>query len=357
MSELVNFSAIETTLTPVQPGQSQDKGDMFGFHELMGFCITASCPLRCQHCMFGSLLERRDIPQQADLCDWLEQAAQTGYLRLISLTGGEPFYAFEKLKALVARGATLNLRINTVTNAYWAVSKEAAQALLSQLTGLTDLYISTDEFHARDIPLDYVLNASHVAHEMGLRVSLSVSYCRIEDYWDFRSQLERRLEIPIPIVPLQIVRQGNAERLGLERFDLTEYIPRGRCRGINVPMVDKNGVVHACCEPPLNAKVAHNPLKLGDLHHEPLSTILARVEQSPYIQALRVWGPGYIAQLAIKGGLKHRLSRAYPRDSICEVCYDLLKDEEVLAVVNKKLEQPQIQREIAVRRLLLSRGR
>ena len=347
MTEQIDLHPAEASLLLSQPAEPEDRGNVFGFHELMGFWATARCPLRCQHCMFSSSLEEQDIPDLKDLLDWLEQASQTGRIRLVSFTGGEPFYVFDKLRAMVARAAALDLRVNVVTNAYWATSKEQARTLLSQLEGLTDLYVSVDEFHAMHVPLSHVLSVGQVAYELGLRVALAVSYCRREDYLKFRFQLERLLEIPIPIVPVQIVRQGNARWLGQKRFDLSEQIPRGPCHGTNVPMVDKDGTVYACCEPPISAKVTYNPLILGNLHQEPLQTILARAENSAYIRALRTQGPGHLAQLAIDRGLGHKLKRLYPRDSICEVCHDLVQDKALLKVVEEELEPPQVQREVA----------
>jgi len=98
-------------------------------------------------------------------------------------------------------------------------------------------------------------------------------------------------------------------------------------------MVDKGGTVYACCEPPLDSKSSHNPLILGNLYRDPLPAILARAEKSAFIQALRQRGPGYLAQVAIDRGMGNRLKGVYPRDSVCEVCHDMLRDEEVVATV------------------------
>lgn len=329
---------------------ASDTNAIFGLHQRLGLWVTARCPLRCGHCMFGSQLENRDVPALEDLLDWLNQAALTKRVRLVSLTGGEAFCVFDKLRAVIAHGAALGMRMNVVTNAYWADSQDRARQLLSELQGLTDLCISVDEFHDTRVPVDSVINAALMGQDLGLRVMLAVSHCRIEDYWEYKQQLEQRVGVPIPIFPVQIVRQGNAQRLRSERFDLREYIPRGMCPGVSVPMIDKLGVVYACCEPPLGLEMAHNPLVLGDLRQESLSIILARAEANLYLQALRVWGPGYLAQRAIELGYGHKLRRRYPKDSICEVCYDLLQDEELVVTINKDLERPNLQQEIAARR-------
>jgi hypothetical protein len=169
---------------------------------------------------------------------------------------------------------------------------------------------------------------------------------------EYKQQLERSLRVAVPIVPVQIVRRGNAARLRAERFDWCAHIPRGVCYGVNVPMVDKNGFVYACCEPPLDLEIAPNPLMLGNLHQEPLTTILACARSNVYVQALRVLGPGYLAQLAIQQGFRHTFKAAYPRDSICEVCYDLLQDAGLVARVCAVLEQPKVRQQIAARQSL-----
>src|SRR5882762_2457450 len=118
--------------------------------------VTEACHVGCSHCGFiGSTREREAEPEEMAL--WISQACSYGIPKMI-FTGGEPFERLEVLAGGVRAGLAFGVEIGVFTSSYWGDSRERAKKTLSYVKGVTHLYLSSDTFHQRRVPYQYVFN-------------------------------------------------------------------------------------------------------------------------------------------------------------------------------------------------------
>ena len=97
-------------------------------------------------------------------------------VQLLVLSGGEPFLLGNDLDVVVARAKMYSLRTRIVTNGYWAKSYQLASDRLARLfkAGLTELNLSTGDFHAEFVPLERVAYGARAAIDQGMSVVVMV---------------------------------------------------------------------------------------------------------------------------------------------------------------------------------------
>jgi len=147
---------------------------MRGLRELV-FSVTNRCTARCQDCPVVHNGEPPATLTPAVMKPIVDDVYGWGSLGLVVFTGGEPFLLGDDLREMVAYVARLGVYTRIVTNAYWAKSKEAALATLSEMkaAGLTEINFSCDEYHQEFIPMEYIRNANDAAAEIGLPALLA----------------------------------------------------------------------------------------------------------------------------------------------------------------------------------------
>src|SRR5690348_9477988 len=127
----------------------------------VGLLLTYHCQAACAHCILRAGPDRHEQVNLADARDWIRQIAEyrDRYVYVLSLTGGEPFSDLKLLRAVMESAAERGLYISVVTNGFWAVRRERARDLLRSLPQICFLSISTDLYHQKFIPFEYVKNA------------------------------------------------------------------------------------------------------------------------------------------------------------------------------------------------------
>ncbi|HDQ05209.1 MAG TPA: radical SAM protein [Candidatus Bathyarchaeota archaeon] len=72
----------------------------------IGMVVTYKCQVACPHCIIEAGPHRKEEVKLDDASKWIEQIAnyRNGYIKVLSLTGGEPFYDLNKLAALSSFG-------------------------------------------------------------------------------------------------------------------------------------------------------------------------------------------------------------------------------------------------------------
>ena len=106
--------------------------------------VNEACNFRCSHCYTDK--STRNLVSIEVLLRAIADAAKLG-ARDLSLTGGEPLLAPERLRALVAGGKKSGLRVRLNTNGYF-LTDEAAASLKVQ--GLDEVQISLSSDNANE---------------------------------------------------------------------------------------------------------------------------------------------------------------------------------------------------------------
>ena len=134
------------------------------------FSTTNRCPIECPFCGAECNPRNRDRLSLEFMTSVIDQAQDLGSLEVVVFTGGEPLLLGQDLLAAVRYCADHGLKTRVVTNAYWARSDVAADRWLSRLVdaGLSEINISCDDYHQREIPVENVRPADDTARRIGL---------------------------------------------------------------------------------------------------------------------------------------------------------------------------------------------
>jgi organic radical activating enzyme len=320
----------------------------------VGLIVTYKCQVACPHCIIEAGPHRKEEMRLEDALEWIQQVAayRDGYVQVLSLTGGEPFYNLELLKDVSCFAQSCGLLVSAVTNAYWAPTRQEADRLLAELDAIKMLSISTDVYHQENIPFEWVKNAIEATQARGLPYTVAVCTENDQDA-AYLEILDRLYEITprATVLPAVTFPAGRAlKRAGEARYQMTPEPPPSACPAGSSPIVFPDGRVIACIGSVIDLSTPH-PLVLGNLRESPLYEILDRAETNAILHAVRVWGPQYLIARVQEAGLGNRLPTAYIRGSICNACYSLMADAEIVAYLDQLAKDPTFLRTIAYARV------
>jgi hypothetical protein len=135
-----------------------------------------NCTAACENCCFGShpgIKKRLSLKQ---ILKFIEEASKFKTMKLIVFSGGECFLLGKDLDTAIAYASELKLMTRCVSNGYWAKDYNQAYDRLSRLkdAGLTELNISTGDFHQKYVPQDNVINGALAAANLGIEIVVVV---------------------------------------------------------------------------------------------------------------------------------------------------------------------------------------
>ncbi|MHA1376054.1 MAG: radical SAM protein [Promethearchaeota archaeon] len=291
--------------------------------------MTFRCPITCSHCFLEAGPSREEEISLKNAIDWIEQAVfyNDGFIKGLSLTGGDPFYIENKFKAIVKFAEEVGLQTTATTSAFWAITKEKAIEILKDLP-LSIIAISTDVFHQEYIPFSYIKNAIHAAEYLNIDYEIVLTTENIGSP-EYNSIINKLSEITdkSKIEVTTVFPVGRAKHLQMNKNFVKEP-PKIPCLFATSPFIFPDGLVTACIGP-LVTLYQENPLILGHLKDQSLEEILNSSENHLVLQALRLWGPSFIYHALKKNGNKSILPRHFIENSICDACYSLLKNEAI----------------------------
>jgi organic radical activating enzyme len=309
----------------------------FPFLKNIGFMLTYKCTIACQHCIVEAGPRRRKEMALKEALDWIRQvsAYRNKHILSLGLTGGEPFYDLERLEIISNYARQLGLFVTTVTNAFWAPTKERALEVLQRMQGIQLISLSTDVHHLKQIPLENIKNAAWAASQTGHLYDLAIctdskadpSFLQlIEELRDIGQGEHIKSTVTAPI--------GRAQnQMDHMNFILEGEPAQGGCDLASSPLVFTSGKVIGCTGAFVALPPTH-PMVLGDLREDSLETILDRSESNPYVHALRLWGPFGFAKILREQGFGDLLPRKYIKDCQCDACFKLFTDQRIVKALD-----------------------
>ena len=158
-------------------------------------------------------------------------------------------------------------------------------------------------------------------------------------------------QVDIMMTPLQYV--GRARSTGVaDAPGLSEELPEGPCAFLGTPVLREDGMLVACCQQDVVLADDHELLHLANLSARSVAELMAQVEDDVYLQTLRVYGPKYIAELAMGRDWGWE-PRPYARDHICDLCLHLAAHPGLIKAFRVEHDTPEYRRELALARLAL----
>jgi organic radical activating enzyme len=321
----------------------------------IGLLLTFKCTTACPHCVVEAGPHRKEEMLLEQAFSWIEQARAYGngcQIVGLALTGGEPFCILDKLIQVSNYGQQLGFIVSVVTNAYWASTEEAALAVLQKLPAVRMLSISTDAYHQKTIPLQFAVNAARAAHQLGWAHNLAVCTDN-EENPDYKKTIQTLTDLGEGdrIRPAITYPVGRAQNLASHfNYEVTPAPPVSACTMASSPIIFPDGKVLACIGPLVSLPPGH-PLYLGNLQHETLAEVLDRAESNPILHAIRIWGPHKLASILAQHGYGDRLPPYYLSRCICDICYKLFLNADLLEDLNAVMLEPKMMEMLAYARV------
>jgi len=312
--------------------------------------LTEKCNIRCRHCISDCSPARADDLDSDTLESFVRQAAQLRFVRSVTFSGGEPFVDVLRLERAISLCRECGLAVAVTTNGFWASNVTTAKKILKKLVGLIQVCLSTDEFHQEFIPVERIANAVRACRELGVHCAVVVTHLRNNtgESARVRQQL-RAVDGLYEIQQWPVVPSGRA-KVELDDFftyDMTNAV----CGSADSPTLNVEGELTACCGPADHWPGGHR-LNFGHLNQRTLKEMLEFGDRDPIVQALRVWGPARLLDLAGSYAKQNGISLDTPAAiDICTICEYLFTDSFRTKMVEKALEDNKIQHNLAVDRM------
>lgn len=319
----------------------------------IGLIVTYKCQVACPHCIIEAGPNRKEQLELENARDWINQIAnyRNGYIKVLSLTGGEPFYDISKLQKISSFGEENGLLVSAVTNAFWALTAKKAINTLKSLPSIKMMSISADAYHQEQIPFERVTNAVNAAKK--LEIPFQIAVCaenqNDEEYKQIIQKLEQITE-PNKIKTAITFPVGRAQKITNPSYITSTDPPVSACSAGSSPIVFPNGNIIGCIGPVINIKTGHQ-LLLGNLHEENLKQILDNSEINPIYHAIRIWGPKKLISMANEANLTEYLPKEYIKNSICHACYNLMANSKIRSFLSALAHDPEFKRKVAYARL------
>ena len=316
---------------------------------------TQICPLKCDHCSANSGPDTGQTASVDELRCWVKSVCKTKKVEWIAIEGGEPFAVPKQLHTLLQVVNECCISSAVLTSGFWAQSLRRAERVLANLPSISLLMLSVDEFHQRQIPIQFIGNAIEAGLKYANKVIIQI--CIQPDDESFLSYIKKELgvrlysQIGIITVPLQP--SGRALTTGvMPEPEITTQILDYPCLFLGTPVVREDGVFVACCQQDVVLRDNPSLFHFGNLNEQSAEELMNRIDADPYIQTLRVFGPHRIAELAIEHNWGWK-PKSYRKNNICDVCRDLSSHHGVVKGFYKLSASKHYKRLLAASRLIL----
>ena len=320
--------------------------------------ITEKCHVGCGHCGFIGAVREREA-EESELQDWVRQACEYGIPNII-FTGGEPFERFECLEKAVAVAEQAGIPVAVFTSSFWASTYDDAFRTLKRLPGLKHLYLSSDIFHQRKVPYQYVFNVIDAATRLlNIEITICITYtndnerAQVRDRYAAYGERLRFHEdrvIPNPYFSKVVLSsQGTLRPPRPEEF-------RCGCE-IGTPLINPNGHVFSCH---VGKAAAHRDLRelpyyLGNLYEQSFAEIMKGAALRLDYQFLRTFGAEGVASLYVHDQNLTDKVDSQGFTTACDMCFSTLKTGAGRSVLEDYVKSPTVRDAIDIRLTLLKK--
>ncbi|WP_377268743.1 hypothetical protein [Peterkaempfera sp. SMS 1(5)a] len=284
--------------------------------------LTDRCPVGCDHCSVSALPRPSGTMDDKLLDRLVGGLCERPRIRLVGISGGEPFMERRALESATGRLAKAGKQLILYTSGNWGRDDGTApgwtRAVLSRASCVV---LSTDSHHAARIPESRYLAALHAAASTGSWIAVQVLGTPAQTAeaerlltaafgtsWRDRAEIRRTA----------LVRRGRAAGLTPARSPLPGS-SFGVCPLASAPVVRYDGRLAACCNE--DVVTGHGPASLHSSARDPqeLHTSLDALERDPFLRAATAVGLGTLTRLP-----SYRVLGEQNHQDICSLCWSLL---------------------------------
>jgi len=256
-------------------------------------------------------------------------------IRLITITGGEPFLYPDDVLAVAERCKKIGRKFGVITNAFWCKSYSHTFDVISKLkeNSLIRCFVSVDAFHQEYIPIEHVKTFLRVCKDLTIPIEIQASLTK--------STFERTDEVISKLGIDKLYTRilfGSAYPVGAakEQLDQKEFFTRKLdstlCQYQSILHVTPTGQIRPCCSPCFTGI----PFDFGNIYTDSLKDILKKVSENELMRMIANEGFSKLIQEATKE-LGFIELEEYVDD--CHLCNHLLADTDRYIYLQKKVKE------------------
>ncbi|MCI5856291.1 MAG: radical SAM protein [Agathobacter sp.] len=281
--------------------------------------ITRKCSLNCAHCCYsGGINTKADIDIEK-FSSFVSGLTDDKNIMAISLTGGEPFYCFNLLKACVEVAHNNKFQVGVVTSGVWASSYKHAIERIQELKncGLNMITVSLDEYHLKYVKKDCILNLAKAARICKVEISIQVAVLNNSELGCIFNGLQQIL----PYIHVEFIKTypvGNAVNINKEYFITDVSVSNAFCEKGSSYFVSSEFELFPCCSP-----LAHTCcFNLGIVSEKKGLEIRNLLERNKTLAVIRHFGFAPYQDV-----LEEAFSKGTRVVSACELCSYLFSEK------------------------------
>lgn len=287
-------------------------------------CLTNKCTATCSHCCMSCSPYGESTLEYDKILKILEQLQQFEKIKIVNITGGEPFIYYDFLINILSKISAMGKNITLVTNGFWAVSeKETEEKLLKLINcGLKSLSVSLSEFHNEYIKLENINNIIKVARQLPISVNLKIAVTKDKMSFDLLSRIgENIIDVPIYFFPVAPV--GRAKGISYDDLIKKYHIDKRMTCSDKELVIYNNGDCYPCCSP----AIFDTCFKIGNIFESSLDELIHRVDCNLLLYYLRKNGVDWYKDILVNN-FNYKFDDLYV--SPCVLCADIFKNVEIL---------------------------
>lgn len=303
--------------------------------------LVNRCNYRCASCLVGEKLSSRESLSYHDAVRLIDEAVRMGTIRRVGFVGGEPFLVYNLLVDIADyTWKSHRLPIMVATNGYWATGTDRAVAHLEPLSasGMTELLLSWDDFHAEFGTLAQIAHAIEACNALGVRPTVQNIVVKgatrlpaIQSELAALCNTENVRWNENPCVPTGLGADTPVDRQML--FPVDE-LPYGRCTAGTACDIQPNGDVTGCS----GVGVMSDGLTLGNVKDQSLEEIIEAGSANPLINSLVAYcGPKDLIERLRRIGRSDLVPERVT--DACDACARLMNSDEAVAVLRAHLAE------------------
>ena len=312
---------------------------------------TDRCNAKCAMCYQAAGPRGSDLRGDSQLSQEVvlrvigEAAEMVEVANRLHVSGGEAFLHYPETLAAFRRGRECGFsNIGSTTNAFWAVTEPIAVRRCEELidAGVDYLEVSADHWHLPYVPLTRVRNLLRAARATGISIILRTLTSRSHH---LDTLLESFSETDLAGV---LVGNGRVHPVGrgAVKIDPEDVYygdgPVGCCEEVLTLTIAPNGNVYPCCA----GSDMTDSLASGNVNAESLRDAVFKMRTDRTIRHVIHAGTGSLIPIVNALGYGERLRERY--DTICHLCWDIFKDDELAHALRQHFAEIQVQEMLAL---------
>lgn len=301
----------------------------------LGLMYTHKCNANCDSCCYECNPERSSKMCLEEAYDLIDQAAECEAFDQVGISGGEALLYEEDVIKILEYAKGFGFKTSLTTNGFWGktVSDATEKMTFLKEKGLTELIVSTDEFHQPYVPYDYIENIFEANERVQLALKIYEVVLKDTSVHPLWVKYDQNNWIKDNCLPV-----GRAELSIPEgRFTYGDY--SGRCHEMDMLNIMPDGTTYPCCSPAVHLK----SMMLGSAFESSIVELINAKNKSMFLDIMTWRGPKWLKELGEANGcFLEKQQEEYV--SKCHLCRTIVSDDAFLRKIEPyvKAELPKI---------------